>query len=121
MAITHKKIVINTAGPISLKSGIYGPILTPYKERIETVVALVTHGYNVLEVLENGEQVKLTLQNVNKNLNAEIKVNTPPVTPQTPAGNTKPEGNKGPEATTPAKEEKIDPSNSKIADNTKKK
>lgn len=123
MTIKHKNIIINTAGPIRLKSGIFGPILTPYKEKIETVVALVTHGYNVFEVLENGEKVKLTLQNANKDLNAEIKVTTPPVA-QKPVTNTKPEATQQPATTTPKeekKEEKVDPSNKTVADTAKKK
>lgn len=61
-----KRIVIPHNGPIYPKGGVYGPINTPYVENVRTIGVLLLNNYPVEEVLDNGEQVKLTLQNYDK-------------------------------------------------------
>lgn len=119
MPITHKKIIIDSQGPIYPKGGMYGPFLTPFKERIETVVALVIQKYNVYEILNDGTKVQLTLQNVNQDLNEKVKAPEAPKNEQQNNGGNK-GGNKGnnknPQSQPPKKEEVVDPSNKKVED-----
>lgn len=61
-----KRIVIPHNGPIYPKGGVYGPINTPYVENVRTIGVLLLNNYPVEEVLDNGEHVKLTLQNYDK-------------------------------------------------------
>lgn len=61
-----KRIVIPHNGPIYPKGGVFGPINTPYVEKVSTIGVLLLNNYPVEEVLDNGERVKLTLQNYDK-------------------------------------------------------
>jgi hypothetical protein len=60
-----KMIRILSRGPIRELSGIYGPILNEYNERITTVLKLLLGGHKVLEVLTDGTTVALSLTNYN--------------------------------------------------------
>jgi hypothetical protein len=66
-----KRIVIPHNGPIYPKGGVYGPINTPYVEQVRTIGVLLLNNYPVEEVLDNGERVKLTLQNYDKDNSAK--------------------------------------------------
>ena len=58
-----KKIKILTSGPIRAKGLIYGPVLTPFMENEDTIFALLAAGVDVVEVLPDGKEVKLTVMN----------------------------------------------------------
>lgn len=66
-----KLITIPHVGPIYPKSGIFGPIETPYVEDISVIGTLLMKNYPVIEHREDGEQVELTLANFD---NGAIKV-----------------------------------------------
>lgn len=66
-----KLITIPHTGPIYPKSGIFGPIETPYVEDVSVIGTLLMKNYPVIEHKENGEQVELTLSNFD---NGAIKV-----------------------------------------------
>jgi hypothetical protein len=61
--MSGKKIKVLSSGLISIKGGIYGPILTPYEESFETIFQLIAGGYKVVEVKEDGTEVPLTILN----------------------------------------------------------
>lgn len=58
-----KKIKILTDGVIRVKGFINGPVLTPYKEDISTIFALVSSGVKVVEVCDDGTEITLTTSN----------------------------------------------------------
>lgn len=60
---TKKRIKILSTGPIWEKAGVMGPILTPYKEDVATIIKLLSDGIKVNEVLNNGKEVPLTFMN----------------------------------------------------------
>lgn len=64
-----KLITIDTRGPIWLKQGIIGPIITPYLEEVSLITVMLRQGLAVTEVLETGERLPLTLENVELNNN----------------------------------------------------
>lgn len=78
----RKKIVIKSAGPIAPLGGVYGPILTPYSETLQTINTLITFKYDVHEVLPDGKHVKLTFRNLNldNSVKEEPKAPSKPVT-----------------------------------------
>lgn len=67
--MNQKRIKIFTKGILPLKGNITGPILTPYMENVDTIFKLVAAGINVYEVLDNNNQVKLTIHNFDKDNN----------------------------------------------------
>jgi len=70
-----KNIKILSRTPIRAKGGIYGPILTPYTEKTSIIFAMITQGVDVVEVLKDGTEVKLTTINFdkdNENINNTI-------------------------------------------------
>lgn len=69
-----KNIRIDHHGPIYAKGGMYGPIITPYKETDKFVVSqMIMAGIKVVEVLPNGTEVVLTLDNFDKDNSATKK------------------------------------------------
>jgi len=71
-------ITVHYNGPIYAKGGVCGPILTPYKEDIETIFKMITQGIKVVEILEDGTTVVLNLTNFNtdntpKKVEPEVK------------------------------------------------
>ena len=88
MAEKLKRIKILTSGPIPSRGNIYGPVLTPFYEPVSSIFKFVASGIDVVEVLSDGSEVKLTVSNykndneaaiVNNNggeiKNPEVKVN----------------------------------------------
>lgn len=71
--LTHKKITIPHAGPIYAKGGVMGPIISKHNETLENIALLLQGNYPVIEHLENGEQVQLTLANFRTDFNAKNK------------------------------------------------
>lgn len=70
--ITTKKIVILTSGYIRIdKLCIYGPVLTPYHEKITTIMKLLSDHVKVSEVLDDGTQLELNIGNFNTDNNAK--------------------------------------------------
>lgn len=59
-----KKIKILTRGPIRAKGFINGPVLTPYFESTSTIFTMLTSGVHVVEVCEDGREVRLTPNNL---------------------------------------------------------
>jgi hypothetical protein len=57
-----KRIHIPYNGPIYAKQGVYGPIVTPYKEDLDVIQQMLVAGIPVYEVVD-GREIKLTLSN----------------------------------------------------------
>ena len=74
-----KRIKILTSGVIPVKGFFCGPILTPHRETISNIYRLISAGINVVEVLDNGSEVKLTMMNYNIDNNPHAYVNKKPV------------------------------------------
>ncbi|NNV04723.1 hypothetical protein, partial [Brevibacillus sp. MCWH] len=68
-----KRIIIPQSGPIFPKGGVYGPIETPYMEDVRTISVLLLNNYKVVEVLEDGTKVPLTLQNFDKDNSVKVE------------------------------------------------
>lgn len=66
-----KKIKILTSGPIRAKGLIYGPVLTPFMETEDNIFTLLAAGVEIVEVLPDGKEVKLSMMNF-KNDNAFV-------------------------------------------------
>lgn len=60
-----KKIKILTNGPITALGYIWGPVLTPYNEKVSNIFKLLSNGVKVVEVTDGGD-VELTVQNYQK-------------------------------------------------------
>ncbi len=58
-----KRIKVLSRGPIECCGFIYGPILTPYWETLAKIFKMVSANIHVVEVLEDGTEVKLTVEN----------------------------------------------------------
>ena len=74
MAEKVKRIKILTPGPIPSRGNIYGPVLTPFYETLSSIFRFVASGVDVVEVLSDGTEVKLTVSNY-KNDNEVTKIN----------------------------------------------
>lgn len=61
--MTKKRIKILTTGAITVKGFINGPVLTPYWEDTATIFSMVSKGIHVVEVCDDGSEVRLTLNN----------------------------------------------------------
>jgi len=62
----RKKIKILSSGPIECCGYIWGPVLTPYMELTSKIFKMISSGVHVVEVLEDGTEVKLTVENLKK-------------------------------------------------------
>lgn len=71
MNIMMKKIKILTHGPIRIKGFINGPVLTPYYEDTDTIFKMITSGIDIVEVCDNGTEIKLDISNFTLNNNKE--------------------------------------------------
>lgn len=76
--MNKKKIKILTRGAIRVKGFINGPVLTPYYEDVNTIFAMIVAGVHIVEVLEDGSEVRLTTTNF-----AEINTPEQPVKTKT--------------------------------------
>ena len=90
--MAKKKIKILTKGVITVKGYISGPVLTPYYEDISTIGDLLRSGINVVEVLSDGREVKLTIQNFEDEIDKPVEkpveekpVEVAPEVPEVPA------------------------------------
>lgn len=61
--VKQKKIVINTKGRLALKGNVMGPIDIPYYEDCDIIGRMLVSCYKVNEVLTDGSQIILTLNN----------------------------------------------------------
>ena len=73
--IATKKIKILTSGPITAIGYIWGPVLTPYHEKMNTIFKLLSAGVKLVEVTDDGREVELTLQNYYNDNNSKPVVN----------------------------------------------
>ena len=88
--LKSKKIRVLEAGPIAALGGIHGPILSYYRENIETIFAMVRDGVRVIELTPDGSEIPLDIQNYDKenggtydevDINKEPQVQVPEQTP----------------------------------------
>ena len=81
----RKRIKVLSRGPIECCGFIYGPILTPYMETLSKIFKMVSANVHVVEVLEDGTEVRLTVENLKKDNSVkpveESKVEEPVVEP----------------------------------------
>jgi len=84
--IKTKNIKILSTAPIMAKGGVYGPILSPYTEQTSTIFAMISKGVNVVEVLKDGTEIKLTARNFDKDndIKEEIPKSKPVVIQNVP-------------------------------------
>lgn len=61
--MNEKRIKILTGGLINVPGFLYGPILTPYMEKLSVIYRLVSSGITVVEVCNDGHEVILTRDN----------------------------------------------------------
>ena len=81
MALKSKKIRILESGPINALGGIQGPILSYYRETMQTIFQLVRDGVKVIELTPDGSEIPLTIQNYDKELGgtyADVDIDTTP-------------------------------------------
>ena len=61
--MNEKKIKVLTGGLLNVPGFLYGPILTPYKEKLSVIYRLIVSGINVVEVCDDGREIVLTRDN----------------------------------------------------------
>lgn len=72
--VLDRKMVLTSRGLVR------GPILHPYQEKIDAIFTMLSkYDANIMEVLPNGKEVKLTLQNFNKDNSVEVQEVIPTV------------------------------------------
>jgi len=69
--VTKKNVKVMTKGPILPLGGIYGPMATPQVMTTHDIAVLLQKRYEVVEVLNNKSEVKLTMGNYNVDLNGD--------------------------------------------------
>ena len=71
MKARQKKIKVLTKGPVITSKGtICGPILRPFMESLDTILTNISRfNLDIVEVLDNGNEVKLTIFNFDKDNN----------------------------------------------------
>jgi hypothetical protein len=77
MSKPTKRIRIPYSGTIYAKSGVYGPITTPYREDLDVIQAILVSGIPVIEVID-GREIPLTLSNYKKDFTKKEQVKTDP-------------------------------------------
>lgn len=60
-----KMIKILSEKHVYSKGGIYGPVLTPFRESVANIFLMLLENVKLSEVLANGKEVELTFQNFN--------------------------------------------------------
>lgn len=68
--VKRKKVEVRYTGPIMPLGGIYGPTVAQILD-IHTISALLIKGYRTVEILNNGEEVLLTMSNYDLDLNGD--------------------------------------------------
>lgn len=61
-----KMIKIKSEKHVYSKGGIYGPVLTPFRETVANIFLMILENIKVVEVLKDGSEVELTIMNFNK-------------------------------------------------------
>ena len=61
-----KMIKIESEKHVYSKGGIYGPVLTPFRETVANIFLMILENIKVTEVLKDGSEVELTILNFNK-------------------------------------------------------
>lgn len=61
-----KMIKILSEKHVYSKGGIYGPVLTPFRETVANIFLMLLENIELSEVLPDGKEVKVTFQNFNK-------------------------------------------------------
>lgn len=69
----QKRIKIPHNGPIYAKGGVYGPIKSAFVEHVSNIRLMLIGGVNVVEVLKDGSEIGLTLENYDKDNNPEVR------------------------------------------------
>ena len=69
-----KKIKILSTGPIECCGFVWGPVLTPYMETTSKIFKMISAVIHVVEVLEDGTEVRLTVENLRKDNSVEPEV-----------------------------------------------
>lgn len=69
-----KSIIVKDARQIMALGGLRGPA-GPFTTDTKTIFHLISEGCNVVEVLKDGQEVKLTYHNFDRDLNEELGVN----------------------------------------------
>ena len=86
-----KKIKILTKGVIHSKGLIYGPVLTPYMETLDNIFTLLADGVHIVEVLNDGTELKLDITNFKNDNNFKPEVLKQEVVPEDTKDEVKPE------------------------------
>lgn len=60
-----KMIKILSEKHVYSKGGIFGPVLTPFRESVANIFLMLLENIELSEVLADGKEVKLTFQNFN--------------------------------------------------------
>ena len=68
-----KMIKILSEKHVYSKGGIYGPVLTPFRETVANIFLMLLENIELSEVLPDGKEVKVTFQNFNKVNVAEVE------------------------------------------------
>lgn len=72
--VLDRKMVLTSRGLVR------GPILRPYQEKVDAIFTMLSrYDANIVEVLPSGEEIKLTLQNFNKDNSVESQEVIPTV------------------------------------------
>ena len=85
----RKLVIVKTSGMLP-EINLYGPILTPTKLPIDSIIKMVSNGKSVYECYPNdpsdkSKRVKLTLDNIKKNNFTGVPSNEEPKKVETPA------------------------------------
>lgn len=78
MKVEKKMIKILHKGPIYEIGGCYGPIQSPYMEKVKTIIAMLKSGKKVVEVI-NGKDIPLSFENYDLDLATEVAHGDVPV------------------------------------------
>lgn len=70
----NKMVTVKNAHQIMTLGGIRGPV-GPFSTDTKTIYALMSEGCIVFEHLKNGEEVRLTYGNFDRDLNEELGIN----------------------------------------------
>lgn len=70
---TEKKIIIPHYGTLHTLGGLQGPVEVPFNLEIERIRSLVVTGVKVMEVLEDGTQLKLDRRNYDRDNSSKQK------------------------------------------------
>lgn len=73
--VATKKVTVHSAGTLHLLGGMTGPVLTPFPCDVEKIYSMIVTKVDVREKLNNGQIIKLTLENYNTDNNVVQRAN----------------------------------------------